>query len=276
MLTTKKKWHEKQEAPLAEALQVRTQYDMLEKTRLELIAAQSDPKKEYNKKLKSHFGKTFAQYTAATEKGAGYKTEINAANLDSLTRRELFLINNATLTMQLDFDIKEKNDNSATGSITWPIHFGTISLGFDAGLDKNRQAIRIVKTTSLFGELADTAELDCSGQYSDPEDFHARPYPITGNVGIDEFVSQYFEIVRSTRLVTASEGDTFTDTLTFTTKVNGGLKPSLELKPMHPSLVTASMDLKAEREDVHKVSLQIKPYVPEPPVVATVTAKAGT
>lgn len=229
--------------------------------RADLEAARFDPEKPHNKLLKEKFGKTLKDYLRKTSEGEGVQKQIQAADLDSRSRRELFLINNTTLSMKLDFKITENDNAEASGMIVWPVPLGTFSLGYKGGKKMGRDAQRVVNTVSLFVELSDQAALGCAENQIDATDGRARPYPIVGNVGVEEFVAQYFKIIESINLATTG-GESFTDTITFTTMLEGQLNPSVEIKPVSPNLVKASLDLNADRKDIHTVTLQIKPYAP--------------
>ncbi len=176
--------------------------------------------------------------------------------------RELFAINRTTLSMKLDFKITENNNAITDGTLTWPIRLGSVSLGYKAGKEKARVAQRVVHITSTFQELSDRQSLPCSNDGRDPDDKWARTYPISGNVGVGELIKQYFDILKAATIVAATGQDTFTDNLAFTTKISGRLNPTIEIKPVHPSLVKAGLDLNADRTDLHQVALQVRPYSP--------------
>jgi len=175
-------------------------------------------------------------------------------NGENTDLREIFAINRTTISMKLDFKITEKNNAIADGTVTWPIHLGALSLISKAGREKARDAQRVVQITSTFQELSDRRTLDCSDASRQPGDKRARTYPITGNVGIGELIDQYFQILRGT-IALATGQDTFTDTLQFTTKISGKINPTIEIKPVSPSLVKAGLDLNAERTDLHQVAV---------------------
>jgi hypothetical protein len=92
-------------------------------------------------------------------------------------------------------------------------------------------------------------------------DKRARAYPIVGNVGIGELIGQYFKVLRGT-ISLATGADTFTDQLAFTTKISGKINPTIEIKPVNPSLVKGGLDFNAERTDLHQVAAQIRPFSP--------------
>jgi hypothetical protein len=161
---------------------------------------------------------------------------------------ELAIFNRTTIAMQFRFEITETDNATGNASATWPVHFGTFTLGLTAGAKKTRVSDREVKSTVNFEDL--NGKVDCSDSDSADESRRARVYPVTGNIGLREFVEQYFKISNSAALDTEKS---FLETLKFTTTLNKGIKPSIKLAPIRPSLVTADLDLNAERKDFHTV-----------------------
>jgi hypothetical protein len=119
-------------------------------------------------------------------------------------------------------------------------------------------------------------------------------YPVAGSIGLGEVITTYARIDGLTTLrplerketgggkksgdekdggnkrgnlaeYLAEDGgnreplQTFSDKLTFTTKLKGGVKPSVVLSPVPGNfrLVEATADLSADRTDVHKVTVAI-------------------
>jgi len=228
------------------------------------------PRLKKEGKLTSEIYAEYREYTDKLDKGlkspepelkllGDRPSEFNDHN-DSKSIQSLFSIYRPTLAMKLDFKITESNNAIVDGSLTWPIQLGSVSLAYKAGKERERVAQRVVNITSLFQELADEKLLKCPDDGRDPEDKWARTYPIVGNVGVGELIEQYFRILESTTIPTGE--DKFTDTLTFTTKLTGKLNPTIEIKPVHPSLVKGGLDLNAGRHDVHAVTMQLRPYSP--------------
>jgi hypothetical protein len=213
---------------------------------------------ENNKEIKKVYSNfSLNEYTLIKNEVKRLQSE-RGADHKSSARRELFLINNAILAMKFDFKISENNNLVGGGSVTWPVHLGSLSLVYKAGSEKKRVAQRIVETQPLFEDLAN---MDCSMAPPTPADYAARRYPVVGNIGVDDFIEQYFLINEGPTVLSGK--DTFTDTLTFTTKLTGQLNPVIEIKPLSPSLVKGALDFNSDREDVHTVSLQVRPYTPK-------------
>jgi hypothetical protein len=168
-----------------------------------------------------------------------------------------------SVAMQFRFDLTEQNKASTEGKVTFPIHFGSSSIGFDSALDKKRQSDRAVGMSTTFGELYDLYEsksCDTAG-LTDPEHRRARVYPITGNVGMRELVDQYIKIRKDTTLAKSVLGDSklFSDKIVFTTEVSGGVAPSIDLSPTPKHKISFGIDLSASRKDVHEVIVDIAP-----------------
>jgi hypothetical protein len=163
----------------------------------------------------------------------------------------------AALAMNFEFEITENNKASTTGSVTWPVNLGTFTLGWSGGKDRKRVSERIVSTATSFEILKAPEKLGCSNAAIGYGSRRARPYPITGTIGMEEFVNQYFKVSDSIALKTGNEA--FRDKLTFTTIIKGGLTPKIELAPVSPSKVSASLDLNADRQDFHEVIVAIYP-----------------
>ena len=64
---------------------------------------------------------------------------------------------------------------------------------------------------------------------------------------------------------TAGTAKQFTDKIVFTTKINAGLTPKLELNPTPVHKLTVNGDLSADREDIHEVIVDIAPQAKATP-----------
>jgi len=172
---------------------------------------------------------------------------------------QAFTFFRSTMAMQFRFDITENNVAKVDGSYTMPVHLGSLTLGYSAGADKTRRGERAVGVASTFEYLLD--KVQCPLPH--PGSGRATFYPITGNVGISELVQQYLKITESAILglsaTTAGTTKQFTDKLVFTTKVNGGVTPKLELKPTPLHKFSLNGDLSAKRDDIHEVIVDIAP-----------------
>ena len=155
----------------------------------------------------------------------------------------------STIAYTFDFMIDETNDNS--GAVGFNIPFGSggnFSLGLDGGLHKARTGHRNFKTVEHFSDLV---RLDC--------DIWARPdrnfvYPLTGSIGVAKIIDTFINVSE----LGGGQGD-FSDTITFTTRIHGSVKPELVLEPVANRfrLVSANADLGSERKDVHEVTIAL-------------------
>lgn len=166
---------------------------------------------------------------------------------------------NSSIAMQFRFDILENNIAKVDGAYKMPVHAGVLTLGYAAGTDNKRRGERAVGVSTTFGELL---EVICDKALS-PDDRRAAFYPITGNIGIRELVREYLKISEAATLAqtggSVGTAKQFTDKIVFTTKINAGLTPKLELNPTPVHKLTLNGELSASREDVHEVIVDIAP-----------------
>jgi hypothetical protein len=161
----------------------------------------------------------------------------------------LNLLNQSTVTFAFTLDIKEDNNNSAGGSIVWPLAVGTATLAGSAADHRTRQAVRTVTISSNIKQLR---EKNCNA-VDLVQDTRARRLPLTGNVGMTDLVRQYLKLAK---LYGPSD---LTDTLTFTTDVNGTVNPSINLTPSSGAHIKANINSFAQRLDTHTIIASIAP-----------------
>ena len=125
--------------------------------------------------------------------------------------------------------------------------------------DKKRQSERAFRILLTFADLKDDVEKgNCADTPNDPN----LVYPITGSIGMDEVIETYLKL--NTKLA-ADAADAkkpvkvFSDTLSFTTILNAGITPTLEIGAGSGNfkLRNASIDGSVERSDIHKVVIAI-------------------
>ena len=156
----------------------------------------------------------------------------------------------ATMAYAFEFDITEHN--GIAGNVGFKLPFvpsekGAFDLAAHGEFAKVRQAKRVFKTSETFAELR---RLDCG------PDFVVRDknliYPITGSIGMTKVVHTFVELSE----IGGAQGD-FTDTLTFTTTLEGSLSPRLVLRPVPNRFRVVNADgiLAAGRTDIHKVTI---------------------
>ncbi|MGI9410118.1 MAG: hypothetical protein ACR2OV_08590 [Hyphomicrobiaceae bacterium] len=163
------------------------------------------------------------------------------------------------IVMFFDFDITENNNATTTGTVKLPVAIGTLTWGWDVGAMKTRDSQRDVKIAATFEEILKVKECDFADWH---DDNFARLYPIAGKIGIDELVLQYLLIAEDSRIASPNVNATtaeFRDELTFTTTINGGVKPTVALQTSHGVEINGEGNVNADRRDLHKVIVQILP-----------------
>lgn len=158
----------------------------------------------------------------------------------------------AAIAYEFDFNIKEINNASA--GATWAKPFvsgGLFSLTASAGADRTRDAVRNFKIADSFSEAK---RAECSREALQKNWI----YPIAGDIGMYEVVSTFLKL-RNVEGPIVNEVFTFADTLTFTTEISAGLKPTLTLNSLAGRfrLTQANANLSASRTDVHKVTVAL-------------------
>jgi hypothetical protein len=177
-----------------------------------------------------------------------------------------------------DFDIYEVNSAGTVagrGKLTFGGKLGSATsnstIEATAAADRKRQAQRVFRIVESLDQLRSA---DCTGEKADA----SLIYPITGSVGMYEIVRTYVGLERLTTLVksdpTGTKGDmvgkadtpgdstdtpvVFSDVLTFTTELGGGIQPTLALSAVGVGsfkLTGATLFADAQRKDIHKLTV---------------------
>jgi hypothetical protein len=183
-----------------------------------------------------------------------------------------------------EFHITENNNNSASALFSIPFvaakaptDRGSFSLGLSGGANLTREAERSIKMVENFKELA---ALDCSQAVQQRANLL---YPITGSIGMAEVIKTFLKLGESGvggPTPTTGADATFSDHVTFTTKLQGKVTPTIALAPLHDSfrLVNATASIGAERTDVHDMLVTLVfPKTGAPPGRASlgVRSRAG-
>ena len=165
------------------------------------------------------------------------------------------------IAMKFIFKITENNNNTGNASFKMPFVNGTFSLALKAGKEKGRVNERTVETKDSLEDLV--VNEDRAARCADIQDPGKNfAYPITGNIGMSEFFVTYKNLVLAN-----VNAITFSDKLTFTTKLVGEVKPSVELTNFVPKVLRlASADLTSgvDRTDSHEVSITVTDLRSEP------------
>lgn len=170
----------------------------------------------------------------------------------------------ATIAYEFRFEITEDNNNVADASFRVPFSNGSFSLGLKAGNEHKRVARRIVKAGDTFESFQ---ALKCSDEEIAKSENWI--YPITGKIGMAEVFETYIDLasqMNSGEGSGATDFDSLTDTLTFTSKFVASAKPELTLMPGFLGafkLASAKSDNSRDRTDIHEVKFTISPPVPE-------------
>lgn len=197
-------------------------------------------------------------------------------------------LDDAAIAYRFHFTITEKNGAEGGAGFKLPLTHGTFSLGIDAGSERERVGERELTVTEYFKDIRCQDELQAAS-----ENFR---YPITGNIGLEETIFTFATLAglklidppqankdqtqRSTGGQTGHRQDggrgrkggssrnakkggkpvDFTDALTFTTTIGGGLAPKIELNPVGSgfALAEAQAAFSGERTDKHEVVVALE------------------
>lgn len=127
---------------------------------------------------------------------------------------------------------------------------------------------------SSFDDLND---VDCRDAPPAAEGLRAIYYPITGRIGVEEVIREYFELLDRAKADAdaANEGggdgeedkrkektifdknDAYVDSIVFTTTLTGEVNPSIVLNPAPNEQLTAGLSAGRSREDTHTVTISL-------------------
>jgi hypothetical protein len=180
------------------------------------------------------------------------------------------------------FDITEDNMGAGVADPIRLITNGTYGIGLSASGDYKRQNVRhFVVSETAASLLLENPRLPPQQQLSCLTDYRpwSYTYPISGNIGIQELISTFFDLNESRSLTADKDTSTvFADTLTFTTTLIGSVSPHVIVAPVgnawglaNPAGVTAS----ASRIDAHKLIIGLSLDVPKGVSVAAAAVVPG-
>ena len=157
------------------------------------------------------------------------------------------------------FQITENNDNGIDTAFRMPFTGGIFSLGISAGSSLERVGSREFTITEEFINYRD---LNCHTSPDTGETFEAKDrsnmlYPITGRVGVGDVLRTFIGLADN-----RGEADltTYSDTLTFTTTISGGINPKIEMDSVVDNkfkLTKADLTSAAARKDLHEVKIAL-------------------
>jgi hypothetical protein len=178
--------------------------------------------------------------------------------------------NNAAVAYEFSFHITETNNASAdaTGVIPF-LNGGSFGITANAGLNRIRDTVRNFKIVDSFEQLR---KANCSRELLEKN----WVYPISGDIGMYEVVATFIKL-QETDNPSGKDVFTFADTLTFTTDLSGGVKPTVTLNPVTEKfrIVGANGNLTADRTDVHQVTLALSAG-PQTVTAAVTTSRVGS
>lgn len=168
-----------------------------------------------------------------------------------------------TFAFALRFEIEEINDARVnTADFTRPVTLGTVTLGLTFGDKKQRKAKRELRVAASFGELL-ALEKGCRDAVglNDDGSGHVLRYPIRGRIGLGEVINQYMTVLKN-KLTLSNEtgaGLTYSGIVTFTTTVDGSIKPSAIITRSSGDKFTGSSTILGQRQDIHEVTIALVP-----------------
>jgi hypothetical protein len=176
--------------------------------------------------------------------------------LDESTKALFLAYTLSAVTFDFQFLISEQNKGTAIVNARLPVTSGTFLLGGNLGAQLDRKSTRKFQVTNSFYELHKLDRARCANITTQIGNII---YPITGKIGLEEVFDTFIRLDASIG-VTNEAPNKFTDTLTFTTKVNGDVTPKITLNPLPVHslrLADASATLSSFREDQHQVAIAI-------------------
>lgn len=162
--------------------------------------------------------------------------------------------------MTITLTATENNDGSASAKLGLPFTDGALNISLNAGKTLDRKNARTIQITEKWGVVA---KQKCSDVELGRSNYL---YPITGSVGLAEVIHTYVKLRAGLGGANQQAAlSTYSDKLTFTTNLTGGLNPVLDLSPVknHLKLVNASGKFGASRKDEHDLAIVLTPPKPE-------------
>lgn len=146
----------------------------------------------------------------------------------------------------------EENDNTAQADFRLPVATGLLTVNANAGAKLGRKNVRKFQTTTSFFDLHRIDRKSCAKVEAQAANV---VYPLTGRIGLQEAFTRFVTIDVLTGVTS-----NFTDTITFTTTLTGGITPKISLDPVSRQelrLAGASATLKATRVDDHQLTMSL-------------------
>ena len=209
---------------------------------------------ELNRELVNYNDNAAAYFRARRKHEAGLSVAEKhvGAQKQALQRKFRELTRYLKHQMGYSFKFKASETDALSGNASYrlPTYLGTLSLGFGGTGSQKREGERRV---SLVTTLDDLGTVKCTDAPAEASVLQATYYPITGTIGVEEVIEQYFVLLdRAREDAEAANGrpddddeekqkekerksfdktDAYVDTIVFTTTLTGSLTPSIVLNP---------------------------------------------
>ncbi len=165
------------------------------------------------------------------------------------------------IAYQFKFDITEQNDIGGSSTLIDVLSGGMFSFGLTAKTERKRKNVRRFRIVDQADDLATGASFrrdECENLKAG----HDLGYPITGELGLDETIGTFLRLNERVDLRAAdgtAETPTMTDTITFTTAVEGSFNPNLALSRGPATIRISQIGLTslARRSDVHELVVAV-------------------
>ena len=165
---------------------------------------------------------------------------------------------NHEVKFSFEFLISETNSLLGNSSLTLPINHGTLAIGLIGSDTLIRNGDRKFALGATFRDLYDIGP-NCEDFVEDESKPKITHYPIvSGNIGLKEVFEQYL-MLTNRKKVNLGKSDSYTDTITFTTTLDGSLGPTLTLTPATGKIFTSGLTIGGIRKDVHQLIVAIAP-----------------
>ncbi len=229
-------------------------------------------------------GRDFASWKIGADELAERVRRTAQYEANIIDRIEFF--KQVRINYTFNFQIVENNKQGINATFSVPFSGGTLGLVLKNSANFTRNNSRTVTISETFGELAALIDQDSDlrdgnlGDLLGCQHIHRHGqrnalYPITGKIGISEFVATFVKLIdfgtgkKYGALIGPSK---YQDVLTFTTMLSTGITPTLTFTPVGPGFNLTKLDgnLDADRKDVHKVTLEL-----EKPKLVTKAKKTG-
>jgi hypothetical protein len=160
------------------------------------------------------------------------------------------------IAYNFNLEMTEVNNINTSFNILKPFTNASGTVGFGAGLDRQRQNTRTFTVTDTFGNLVKKLPRNvCAGQVKGENYI----YPMTGTIGINNMIQDFVFLSLFGNLAGKAEAPdgppTMVDALEFQTFLSGNASPTITFSPVGKALSVSNASLTGtiSRKDLHKV-----------------------